>query len=273
MTTTTTIDLDIPEFLKVENRSTQVPESRKSSWRDVLPIHPAAEMFPLLSDQELDELGADIKANGLKVGIVIYIDPDGRSWLLDGRGRLDAMERVDMPFALSGASLDAMVKCGAARTVRDIDPFALAISFNIHRRHLTGEQKRELIARLLKAEPGRSNNATAKLVKADDKTVASVRMELEARSEIPNVETRKDTKGRSQPASKPRRKSKPEAEPITAEAALRRKAKFSAIGDMPVVGDENPICRTWRLASEAERAEFAMAFGADVCRYVERRAP
>jgi hypothetical protein len=31
------------------------------SWRDVLPIHPAAELFPLMSPGELRALGEDIK--------------------------------------------------------------------------------------------------------------------------------------------------------------------------------------------------------------------
>jgi hypothetical protein len=38
----------------------------------------------------------------------------------------------------------------------------------------------------------------------DDKTVATVREEMETRSEIPHVETRKDRKGRKQPARKKR---------------------------------------------------------------------
>jgi hypothetical protein len=33
-------------------------------WRDVLPIHPAAELFPLMAPDELRALGADIKKSG-----------------------------------------------------------------------------------------------------------------------------------------------------------------------------------------------------------------
>ena len=40
-----------------------------------------------------------------------------------------------------------------------VDPFELVTSLNIHRRHLTAEQKRELIAKVLKAEPEKSNRA------------------------------------------------------------------------------------------------------------------
>ena len=89
------------------------------------------------------------------------------------------------------------------------DPYALALSLNLHRRHLTTEQKRELIAKLVKAKPEASNLQIAKQVKADDKTVAKVRSELEARSEIPNVKIRTDTKGRNQPSTKPKTSAKP----------------------------------------------------------------
>ena len=78
------------------------------------------------------------------------------------------------------------------------------LSANIHRRHLTSEQRRELIAKLLKAQPDKSNRAIAKQTKADDKTVGKVRRELEGRAEIPHVDAVEDTKGRKQPTRKPK---------------------------------------------------------------------
>jgi hypothetical protein len=82
------------------------------------------------------------------------------------------------------------------------DPYEFVISANIHRRHLTAEQKRELIAKLLKAKPEVSDRQIAKQVKVDHKTVATVRKGRELRGEIPHVEARTDTKGRKQPAKK-----------------------------------------------------------------------
>jgi hypothetical protein len=85
------------------------------------------------------------------------------------------------------------------------DAYAFVLSANIHRRHLTAEQRRELIAKLLKAQPEKSDRQIGKIINADNKTVAAVREKLEAREEIPHVETRTDSKGRAQPAKKKRR--------------------------------------------------------------------
>jgi hypothetical protein len=184
-------------------------QDARKSWRDVLPVHPAADLFPLMSPDELRELGEDIKANGLREPIVM-ISEKGRWSVLDGRNRLDAMEAVGLPMptplVLPPRRAEAVrVYQGSYAIEHNLgDPYAYVLSANIHRRHLTAEQKREIIAKVLKANPEQSNLAIAKQVKADDKTVGKVRRELEARSEIPNVDARTDTKGRKQPAKKKR---------------------------------------------------------------------
>lgn len=53
-------------------------------------VHPYADKFPMLPDQELDELAESIKANGLRNPIVLT--PDGL--ILDGRNRFAACERA-----------------------------------------------------------------------------------------------------------------------------------------------------------------------------------
>ena len=70
-----------------------------------------------------------------------------------------------------------------------IAPLAFVISKNIQRRHLTADQKRELLAMLIKSDPSKSNRQIATEAKVDDKTVAAVRGELEATAEIPQLET------------------------------------------------------------------------------------
>ena len=45
--------------------------SKRKSWRDAIPIHPAADLLPLMSPDELRELADDIKKNGLRVKVEI----------------------------------------------------------------------------------------------------------------------------------------------------------------------------------------------------------
>ncbi|HYQ09098.1 MAG TPA: hypothetical protein VER26_19345, partial [Xanthobacteraceae bacterium] len=63
------------------------------SWRDTLPVHPAAALFPRMSSDELRELGKDIRKNGLRSSIALWQPDKGASaLLLDGISRLDAVE-------------------------------------------------------------------------------------------------------------------------------------------------------------------------------------
>jgi hypothetical protein len=194
------------------------------SWRDHLAVHPAADLFPKLNDGDLVALGEDIKRNGLSSPVAIQIKKNGEAVLLDGRNRLDAMERIGLRVRLEkgkgntgawkllaeeqldgkwvGTSLAP--KMGITVVVITTDPIEYITSANVHRRHLMPGEKRDVVAALLKERPERSNLQTAKIAGVDDKTVASVRRDLEGRSELPNVAKTVDTMGRRQPTSKPK---------------------------------------------------------------------
>jgi ParB-like chromosome segregation protein Spo0J len=73
------------------------------SWRAVLPIHPAAELFPLMSPAELKKLGEDIKQNGLRNPCRLIEDEDGQVVLIDGRNRLDALELIGEEIILNNS--------------------------------------------------------------------------------------------------------------------------------------------------------------------------
>jgi hypothetical protein len=191
-----------------------------------LKFHPLANIFPLLEGQEFEDLVADIKAHGLIEPIVIYQDQ-----ILDGRNRYRACV---------AAGIDC---CSIPYTGND--PVGYVVSKNIRRRHLTAERKRELIAKLVKAKPEASNLQIAKQVKADDKTVAKVRSELEARSEIPNVKTRTDTKGRKQPRSKPKNAPNPSS-PV----------KTDPIGGPPVRYQYSPNPDLGRFQQRTSRSKI-----------------
>jgi hypothetical protein len=172
-------------------------QATAKSWRDVLPIHPAAEMFPLMSPDELRVLGEDIKANGLKNPVTLWAaEPDSEWFLLDGRNRLDAMELIGLS-TLEDHQWQVIFGSKGG------DPYAFVVSANIHRRHLTAEQKRDLVAKLLKARPEQSDRQIAEQTKSNRTTVGQIRKNLEATGDVSIIDTRTDTRGRQQPAHKP----------------------------------------------------------------------
>jgi hypothetical protein len=155
--------------------------------------HQLAQEFPRISGLEFDNLVADICANGLQHPIVLY---EGK--ILDGWHRYRACVRagIEPRFEEYTGSTPAAYVCSA----------------NVFRRHLrmSNKRKRHLIDRVLTESPELSNRQIGKITRTDHKTVAAKRDEREGRGEIPTSKTRKDSKGRRQPARKPR---KPEPKP------------------------------------------------------------
>lgn len=86
-------------------------------------VHPAAGLFPLMSDEELRALADDVRENGLRQPVVV----DGEGRVLDGRNRLRACE-------LAGVEPEFVSVNGA-------DPLALVVSLNVKRRNLTSGQR------------------------------------------------------------------------------------------------------------------------------------
>jgi hypothetical protein len=112
----------------------------------------------MMSDEEIGELADDIKKNRLRQAIVLWradADSPDRIYILDGRNRLAALERLGVTFTRT--RLDAMFPDGQTRDVftwsDTSDPAAYVISANLRRRHLhlTKEQQAELIARAIMA--------------------------------------------------------------------------------------------------------------------------
>jgi ParB-like nuclease domain len=134
----------------------------QQSWRDVLRIHPVADVFPMMNAAELQELADDIRKNGLQTPVSVWAikDDDGNNvnYLIDGRNRLDAMEAAGMiQVDEYGHILDSLGSAAADRYFKwEFDEkasiAALVIAGNIRRRHLTAEQRATLAATALKAE-------------------------------------------------------------------------------------------------------------------------
>jgi hypothetical protein len=89
-----------------------------------------------------------------------------------------------------------------ARPYDGDDPLGFVISTNIHRRHMTVEQRREFRENLIKLHPEMSDRFLAGLARVDKNTIAADRARLERRGESSPRETRTDSKGRRRRARK-----------------------------------------------------------------------
>ena len=222
----------MPEYTEIPTHDkTQTPPF---DWRAHLDVHPAAGLFPSLPEAELQELAEDIQKNGLRAPIISW-SPGGLESpvLLDGRNRLDALARLGVLYETDDHHLGLRTWTGTkwAKLSGDRihfqhfhgdDPYALVLSLNVHRRHLTIEQKEEVTAKVIKANPEKSNRRIAAEVKVvSHPTVAKVRKRLEQRGDVETVSTSTDTKGRKQPARKS--KSAPDTE-VAASAASAKKS-------------------------------------------------
>jgi len=198
---------------------------------------------------ELRVLGEDIRKHGLREPVVlqkqyrrradgsIRNEHDYELALIDGRSRLDAMEEADFTLVRDGkldktlghAALGLEPLTGGAYAELDpgVDPYDFVVSRNIFRRHLTAGQKRELIAKLLKADASKSDRQIGETIKADHKTVGAVRAEKEATGEISPVEKRvgKDRKARKQPVKKAPRAAQQKATEAETKAARKPKPR------------------------------------------------
>jgi hypothetical protein len=145
-------------------------------------FHPLADKFPLMEGDDLAQLAWDIRHNGLLEKITLF---EGK--ILDGRNRYRAAKSIVYEFT----SLDFT-------SLRDgVKAEAFVISANIHRRHLTAKQKRDLLADLIKADPTKSDRQIGADAKVDHKTVGDVRAGLETTGEIPQSEIRVGADGKT----------------------------------------------------------------------------
>jgi hypothetical protein len=192
-------------------------------WREIQPVHPAAELFPRLSDDELVALGEDIRKNGLQHSITILIDSNRKEWLLDGVNRLNAMERVGLPFEFLRKAFgwwEVVFHVNGLEDQRaviqqNVDPYAYVVSANIYRRHLNSERRHDLIVKLLRLYTDKSDRQIGDMAKADHKTVGTVRREVEATEIIPHLTKTKGADGKERPTRKPGTNNKSVSEPAS----------------------------------------------------------
>lgn len=99
-------------------------------------IHPIADAFPMMTEQEYQGLRDDIDKNGQRESITMW-----RGMLVDGRNRLRACNELNIePYT---DELDD-----------DADPVSYVLSINLHRRHLNESQRAVVAGKLATLKVG-----------------------------------------------------------------------------------------------------------------------
>lgn len=145
------------------------------------------QVMPNLSSDEYAELKADIAARG----VMVPIEFDELGNVLDGHHRLAVCKELgikEYPKVIR-AGLDEAGKRLHARKL------------NMARRHLTQEQRREMIRAQLMETPEKSDRQIASGLGADHKTISAQRKALESIGEIPQC-SRITADGRTYPAER-----------------------------------------------------------------------
>jgi hypothetical protein len=235
-------------------------------------------MFPLMEQDELRALADDIKANGQQRAVVFWA-PNGdcpihnksrkKAVLLDGRNRLDALELAGVEIKLDEDLL---------HTVHDGDPYSYVISANIHRRHLTTAQKSELIEKLLKADPMKSDRAIAETAKTSHVTVAAKRAKMEATGQIDQLSERTGKDGKARKQTSKAETTEPAA--IVQDAPLRVVAPEPLPDPSPTtqpepsVADQLATCPEWRmLTNPVTEAEMSQEYHSVIATLGKIREP
>jgi hypothetical protein len=137
-------------------------------------VHPAATLFPSMTEAEFQGLKQDIKENGQREDIVVWCGK-----LIDGRHRLRACQELQRNPSI--AELD-----------EEQDPWKYVISHNLHRRHLTESQRGMVAAALADMKQGARTDLvpigtkSTSIDEASDKLKVSSRTTKRAKNVIKN---------------------------------------------------------------------------------------
>jgi hypothetical protein len=184
-----------PDLSKIENELAPAMEQFDGAAPEY-EFHEFANYFPMIGDDELNELAEDIRKHGLLEKITLF-----KGKILDGRNRYKAAKAAGV----------VLKNYDFKQLSEHRNPEEFVISANIRRRHLTTAQKRSLLAKLIAANPAASDRSIGEVANVSHHTVGDVRSELEGCGQIAHTETRTDSAGRQQPAAKGGKGKKPKS--------------------------------------------------------------
>jgi hypothetical protein len=120
------------------------------SVNPVYPIHPAAEIFPIMGDKEFAEFKKDVETYGVKEFGTLY-----RGAVLDGRNRYKACQELGIEMTFCEIDED-----------ENFDPIAYVLSHNLHRRHLNAGQRADVADKIATMRQGTRTDIGSKDTKS-----------------------------------------------------------------------------------------------------------
>lgn len=157
-----------------------MPKTKSSKVR----YKPVLALPPLPPDQ-FQALKANISVNGVLVPILVDSDGSKRK-IIDGSHRKRIADEL-------GYDCPELVQAG----LDEEEKRTLARALNLARRHLSSEQKRQLISDQLQETPDRTNRWIARMLGVSHPSVAAVRMELDSVGKIIQLDRRVGSDGKS----------------------------------------------------------------------------
>lgn len=146
------------------------------------------QTMPPLPGEDFAAMRESIRSTGVTTPVIV--DEDGN--IIDGHHRAMICRELGIEYPQHVVS-----------GLTEQQKLAKSVSLNIHRRQLTQEQKRQIIAQQVMVAPEKSNREHAKATGVSHHTVASVRDNLEATGQIAQLEKTVGADGKERPASKP----------------------------------------------------------------------
>lgn len=195
-------------------------------------IHPYANLFPMCSDDEIQLLADDIAKNGLRQPIVI----DADEMILDGRNRsvackIAGVKPVYEPFPGTEA-----------------EKLAYVCSVNIHRRHLTTQQRADIAAKIATMSVG-DNQHVATTKEGGSNDPPSKPVSVKAAAKLMNVSPSSVKRAKS--AAKPAQVVKPTAAAAVEESCAVKPEVETSEKKAPTV---RSVERTiYRLSKDKKR--------------------
>lgn len=166
--------------------------------------HPYAELFPMLTPEEITELAQDILQNGQRAAIVLH---EGK--ILDGRNRY-------------AACLEAKILPVFKDLPPGKDALAWVMSANLHRRHITQSQRAMIAAKLETMLPGRpivNKEATGPIYAANEQVTQAIPRKVASR--MASASVRSTTRAAKVLAESPALTAQVEAGAITVTDAVK----------------------------------------------------